>query len=202
MNTTKIEAVLFDFDGTLTTPGHIDFAAIRDSIGCPTGMSILTFIETLPPAERMQAETTLDEFEMRAAGTVGPADGLEEILEFLRSRSIRFGILTRNTLRAVERSLEQISCCTADMFDCLITRDDDIPVKPEPDGVIEAARRMATKPERMMVVGDYIYDIDAGIKAGALTIFLDATPDRQFAAPIADFTIGDLRSLMFHPRLN
>jgi len=42
-----VKAVLFDFDGTLTKPGSIDFNLIKRVIGCPAESFILEFIETL-----------------------------------------------------------------------------------------------------------------------------------------------------------
>ena len=46
----SIRAVLFDFDGTLTLPGSIDFAGIKKAIRCPGDAPILEFIECLPSA--------------------------------------------------------------------------------------------------------------------------------------------------------
>ena len=40
----RIKAVLFDFDGTLTEPGTLDYSAIRDAIGCSQGSPILECI--------------------------------------------------------------------------------------------------------------------------------------------------------------
>ena len=50
----RIKFVLFDFDGTLTLPGAIDFALIRQRIGCPDDMAILEFIQTLSDESRRQ----------------------------------------------------------------------------------------------------------------------------------------------------
>jgi hypothetical protein len=33
--------VLFDFDGTLTHPGALDFAAIKREVGCPADRFVL-----------------------------------------------------------------------------------------------------------------------------------------------------------------
>jgi len=195
-DTKIISGVVFDFDGTITTPGHLDFAAIRRAIGCPDGVSILTYIEDLPLSERAEAERVLDEFEMRAAAEIGPASGLAELIAYLNDHSLKRGILTRNTLRAVERSIENLPFVRLEDFSCVITRDDDIPVKPEPAGVIAAASQFGVAPNELMVVGDYLYDIEAGRNAGAVTVFVDNLPSRGFAAPDADFTIADLRSLI------
>ncbi|MBC2710323.1 MAG: hypothetical protein HGJ94_04790 [Desulfosarcina sp.] len=40
----RIDAVLFDFDGTLTRPGALDFSVIKRAIGCPDGIPVLEFM--------------------------------------------------------------------------------------------------------------------------------------------------------------
>ena len=41
-----IKGVLFDFDGTLTRPGALDFPAIKQELGCPADQAILEYLET------------------------------------------------------------------------------------------------------------------------------------------------------------
>ena len=43
-----MKGVLFDFDGTLTQPGAIDFLAIKREIGCPKDTAILEYIDLQP----------------------------------------------------------------------------------------------------------------------------------------------------------
>ena len=64
----SLKAVLFDFDGTLTRPGALNFEAIRKALGCPHGLPILEFIESLPDAaEQARLLAQLDRFETEAA---------------------------------------------------------------------------------------------------------------------------------------
>ena len=44
----RLRAVLFDFDGTLTHPGALDFAAIKREVGCPPDQFVLEWILALP----------------------------------------------------------------------------------------------------------------------------------------------------------
>ena len=193
----SFHAVLFDFDGTLTTPGHLDFLAIRNAIGCPIDTSILDYIDGIESErERDRARAILDEFEMSAAALVSGASGLQLLFEYLRERRLQCGILTRNSMQAVEASMRNIHEITFDDFECIITRDDDLPVKPAPEGVHAAVGIFREKPENVVVVGDYIYDIEAGNRAGVSTVFVDNLTDRKFAAPEADFSVADLRSLI------
>ncbi len=199
-----IAAVLFDFDGTVTTSGHLDFAAVRRAIGCPAGTSLLQHIDSLPPDEKTAAECVLDRFEMEAAEKAQPAPGLMETIAYLDSHGVPRGILTRNTLKAVKRSVQNIPSLALEDFACVITREDEVAVKPEPDGVIEAAARFGVAADRVVVVGDYLYDIEAGRRAGAMTVFVDNLAHRSFPAPDADYVVADLRSLIsiLHPYLD
>ena len=51
----RLEAVLFDFDGTLTRPEALDFDAIKREIGCPLDDYVLEFIEALPAGRTARA---------------------------------------------------------------------------------------------------------------------------------------------------
>ena len=79
------KAVLFDFDGTLTEPGAIDFAVIKTAVGCPVDSPILEYIAALPdPDQRENAYATLDKFETEAAERSMPNEGAESLLAHLR----------------------------------------------------------------------------------------------------------------------
>ena len=74
-------AVLFDFDGTLTRPGAIDFSRLRALLGCPPKLPILEYIDSLPDARaREQAHRALDGFELEAARASVPNDGAERLV--------------------------------------------------------------------------------------------------------------------------
>jgi len=174
MKTFCIHAVLFDFDGTLTNPGAIDFAQIKKSLGCPPDIAILEFIDTLPSSEqRRQAMSVLDQFETDAAKESYPNQGAEKLLHWLKAQSIPFGILTRNSLPSVEQALKNFKAVGTDDFSIIITRDDPAPPKPSPDGVLLASEKIGVAPANLLMVGDYIFDIQAGAAAGALTALIN-----------------------------
>ncbi len=66
--------------------------------------------------------------------------------------------------------------------------------KPDPEGVLLAARRMQVPPAALLVVGDYVYDIEAGRHAGARTVFLETEAAKR-PEPPADFTVRALRDV-------
>ena len=74
-----IRAVLFDFDGTLTEPGSLDFGVVRDAVGCPRERPVLEFINSIASqAERDEAFKILDAFEAEAARQSRPNSGAED----------------------------------------------------------------------------------------------------------------------------
>jgi HAD superfamily hydrolase (TIGR01509 family) len=166
----RIAAVLFDFDGTLTRPGALDFAAIRREVGCPSDRPVLEFIDSLDSAEeRHDAHAVLDAHEMAAAALSEPAPGSETLLRQLTVHRIPCGILTRNSRRAVERALENFPGIGPETFAVIITRDTPVAPKPSGDGVHLAAAHFGVAVEEVLVVGDFIFDIEAGHRAGAVT---------------------------------
>jgi HAD superfamily hydrolase (TIGR01549 family) len=189
-------AVLFDFDGTLTKPGAIDFAALRRLLGCPPKVPILEFIDALGSAEaRREAHRALDEFELAAARASQPNDGAEQLVRRLAHAGIACGILSRNSLGSIREALKGFRWIREEDFSVIVTREDAGRPKPHPDGVHRAAELLGVAPGEMLVVGDYVFDIEAGRAAGASTALLTNGSAASPMAVAADFTIATLGEL-------
>lgn len=168
----RIEAVLFDFDGTLTRQGAIDFDGIRQEIGVPEGVFILEYLGTLGPQERARAEEVVLARELEAAARSVPGDAAEAAVTALLVLGLPLGIVTRNALVGIERSLANFSSVRWEDFAVVVTRDDDVPPKPAPDGILLACARIGVAPANTMMVGDFRLDVEAGLAAGAITVYL------------------------------
>lgn len=191
-----IRAVLFDFDGTLTEPGSLDFPAIRAAIGCPAGRPILEYIDTLPPGpDRDRARAILDGFETESAARSRPNGGAEELIRILRARGLRTGIFTRNSRRAVERALANFTHLGVSDFDVIVSRDDCPVPKPGPDGILLAARALGVAVDQILVVGDFVFDVEAGRRAGAPTVFLTNRGESPPLTTPPDYVIAELGEL-------
>ncbi len=169
----RLRAVIFDFDGTLTRPGGLDFPAIKREVGCPPDSLVLEWIEALPSgAKRADALTALERFELAAAAESEPNLDAERVVRGLRAQGLKIGVLTRNGLPAVLGALARFRDLDAGDLDVIVTRDDGIPAKPAPDGVLHAAAAMGVPPEETLVVGDFVLDMLAGRAAGSVTAYL------------------------------
>ncbi|MFQ5928802.1 MAG: HAD-IA family hydrolase [Acidobacteriota bacterium] len=194
--TPTIKAVLFDFDATLTLPGSLDFPAIKKALGCPTDLPVLEFIANLACREEQEAALrVLDRFESDASRESRPNSGTEELIKYLQSKNLPVGIISRNRLRSILRALENFEFVSPSDFKVIVSRDDQVELKPDPAGILLAARKMGVQVEEMLVVGDFHFDIEAGRKAGAVTVFLTngAAPPRFLFPP--DYVITHLREL-------
>jgi hydrogenase expression/formation protein HypE len=191
-----IRLVLFDFDGTLTRPGALDFAAIRETVGCPERMPILEYIQGIADAARRdQARDTLDRFEALGAADSHPNEGAELLVHWLKKQGLMVGIITRNTRDAVLRALRNFCGLGAADFDLILTRDDPVAPKPSGEGILFAARHLGIDTQEVLVVGDFIFDVQAGRAAGARTVLLDPGKDPRLAEVDCDYRIRRLEAL-------
>jgi HAD superfamily hydrolase (TIGR01509 family) len=187
--TKKIQAVIFDLDGTITKP-VLDFDKIRAEIGITAGPVWETII-TMPKDRRKQAEKILLKYELQAARSAELNEGAKEIFDILAQRDIKSAILTRNCRQGWE--------IVRDKFDLNIpfafTRETG-PMKPDPSAVIQITKTLRISAENSLVVGDYLFDIQAGREAGAKTALLVHNDNLPDYANLADYIIHNLLEIV------
>ena len=197
MDGNSIKGVLFDFDGTLTLPGALDFPAIKREINCPLHLPILEYLDTVPGELKPSLVKILEAREEKAAEESLPNIGAEKCLLTLRDKGVRLGIITRNSLPSVIRALEKFEAITLHDFAAVITRDDSLP-KPHPQGVHKACERMGLAVSELMLVGDFRFDVIAGKAAGACTVLLTngKPPPMVSGDPEPDYTVECLEEIV------
>ncbi|MDP9506491.1 HAD family hydrolase [Pseudomonas protegens] len=177
MSLSDIEHWVFDMDGTLTIAVH-DFAAIRQALSIPPEDDILTHLAALPAEESAAKHAWLLEHERDLALSSRPAPGAVELVRELAGRGYRLGILTRNARELAHVTLEAIG-----LADCFAKADvlgrDEAPPKPHPGGLLKLAEAWDVAPQRMVMVGDYRFDLDCGRAAGTRTVLVNL-PDNPW----------------------
>lgn len=169
---------VFDLDGTLTLPVH-DFAVIRAALGVPATADILGHLDSLPEAEALPLHERLDGMERELVTRTGPAEGAAALVTLLAAHNCRLGILTRNTRHIAVMTLEQIGLGPYFSPEIILGRGEALP-KPDPDGIHKLAQIWETRPEELVMVGDYLYDLQAGQAAGAATIHVHGDLERRW----------------------
>jgi hydrogenase expression/formation protein HypE len=189
----NLAGVIFDFDGTLTEPGALDFGALHKAVGCPREIGLLEFLAQLTdPEARAVKEAILLEAEVEAAERCRPNEGAAELVAFLRENQVPMAIITRNSRLAVDVAFEHMPEIDEDWFGAVLTRDLPVNPKPFPDGVRLAAELLGVAEGKLLMVGDHDFDIEAGRRAGTMTMYLRNTPRVEDGPPGADFIVESL----------
>lgn len=183
---------IFDLDGTLTLPVH-DFAYIRQELAIPDGADILGHLDTLPQTEAQRHHERLDQIERDLAGRAVAAPGLLELLDRLDQAGVQMGILTRNSREIALLTLEAIGAGRYFAADHVVGRGE-APPKPDPAGLLQLLERWNGSAAGAVMIGDYLFDLQAGRAAGAATIHV-ARPDGQRWPEESDLMVDDLGEL-------
>lgn len=163
-------------DGTLTNAMH-DFPAIKRELGLPLELDILSGLSLLEETERKEKHKRLDQMEMDIARKATPAPGVTRLLHSLTENQIRLGILTRNNHKNTIVTLEASGLLPFFNLDHIITRDSAAP-KPDPEGLLRLKSTWRCSSDEMIMIGDYIYDLQVGKAANTETIYID--PSGEF----------------------
>ncbi|TVQ88023.1 MAG: HAD family hydrolase [Deltaproteobacteria bacterium] len=162
---------VFDMDGTLTVPQH-DFSSFKAQHGLPAELDVLAGIETLPDSMQGRVHRAVDAWERELAAGARAMPDAVALLQGLRSRGVTLGILTRNTAAGAEVTLRAagLSAYFPDPA-CVLGRTCAEP-KPSPDGIQRLLRRWGARPEQAVMVGDWLFDAQAGRAAGVATLLV------------------------------
>jgi HAD superfamily hydrolase (TIGR01509 family) len=187
-----IRAVVFDLDGTLLEQG-IDFSAIRREIGAPRGVDLIEYLRTLPPERRQEARAVIVRHEERAASDSKMNAGAVEVLRFLGANGLPRAVFTRNSRRSFDAAVERHDLALA----CAVCRGD-APPKPSPEPVLRIAEALGVDPGALLAVGDYAYDTESAIEAGALSVYLTngRRPQRETRAHFVVERLDELIPLL------
>ena len=182
-----IHGVIFDMDNTIAD-SSLDFGAIRREIGLGPGPGpVLERLSAMAPAQRRRAEAILDRHEREGAMGATAIPGAPELVAWLGARGLRAGLLTRNSRASAHLTLERLGLA----FDPVLAREDG-PIKPAPDAVLRICRTWQLQPDTVLVVGDYLFDVQAGRAAGCCTILLTHGNCLPYEEQ-ADYVVADLR---------
>lgn len=167
INYSELRGMIFDLDGTLVD-SRLDFTVIRQALGCPEGIGVLEFIDTLPQAEQEAAHQVVLDHERAGAERAEWMPGALACLQRLEANGVPVAILTRNARSIAELTLSRLGFA----IDCLLARED-APPKPAPDGLLHIATQWQLPPERLAYVGDFRFDLEAARNAGMVGIYYD-----------------------------
>ena len=181
-----IRGVVFDMDGTLVDSA-LDFDAMRAEMGLPAELPILETIASLGEHEAARCREILHRHEHGGGERAVVMRGAPEFLRALDRLGLRRAVWTRNSRAVALATLRR----TGLEFETVLARDD-APAKPDPTALVELARAWELPHGDILVIGDYIFDMEAGRRAGSRTALYTAGAEPHVCPgyELADFHFG------------
>jgi HAD superfamily hydrolase (TIGR01509 family) len=177
-----MHGVIFDLDGTVVDSA-LDFDQMRREMGLPPG-PILESLAHLPEPRATQCREILQRHELLGAHQATLMPGVAAFLAQLRKHGLHTALITRNSRAVTLLTIGRLSL----EFDPIVARED-APTKPDPAGIHKICGAWGVPPERVVMLGDYRFDLEAGRRAGARTVLYTAGRDPAGIdyAGLADF---------------
>jgi HAD superfamily hydrolase (TIGR01509 family) len=163
-NLRRIGGVVFDLDGTLVDSG-LDFDQMRREMRLADSLPVLEALAELDGDEARRCWQILREHEQAGADRAVMMAGVEPFLAALERQGIHRAVVTRNSRQMAEAVLERLAM----KFDLVLGREDG-PVKPHPAAIAQACHAWQLPPQRVAIIGDYRFDLEAGRAAGVHTV--------------------------------
>lgn len=187
----KIQAILFDVDGTLvdSNEAHVDAWAVAfrqaghpqevDDIRLQIGKGgDLLVPALLPQASEDQrkaiAEAQGRHFKSAYLAHIKPFPGARGLLQRVKESGRTIILASSAKKDEVEHYLRLLEA--EDLVDAVTSADDVDASKPEPDIFEAALDRAGVGPDAAIVVGDTVYDVDAARRVGLATVGLTSGP--------------------------
>jgi pyrophosphatase PpaX len=180
-----IKAVLFDLDGTLldSIPGilasfhhvlsrHVPAHTYtrRDlvmKIGEPVEKQMLDFAA----GNQSLAAVMVDDYRAHNRGVLPGMPlypGVIETLKAFKARGQPVGVVTSKSAGSARISLDGRG--VSPLLDLLMTTEDTVRHKPDPEPLLVAASRLGLAPKEIAYVGDSVHDIRCALGAGCLAV--------------------------------
>jgi phosphoglycolate phosphatase len=208
-----IKGVIFDFDGTLTEL-TLDFGRLRTEVGkvaskyvskerikAYEGHFVIEMIRGLEKEIGREAEdftkeafARLRDLELEASRGKGLYPYTREVLQRLKERGIKIGILTRTHIDVLTHVFPEIR----EYVPVIVTRHEVERVKPHPDHAAAVLRLLDLRPDEAILVGDHPTDILGGKNIGMKTagVLAGRTTREEFAEAGATYILKDIRGIL------
>jgi len=175
----RISCVIFDIDGTLTRTNELIFASfnhVAEKYLHRTFQPAEIVAMFGPPEEGAVAslfgndrvpmimDELCDFYRTHHRVLAGLHPGIEDVLQYLKSKGVRLAVFTGKGKRTTDITLSALGL--SDYFDLIVSGNDVTKHKPDPEGILKVIRTFDLQPQEVLMVGDSLGDIKASRGAG------------------------------------
>ena len=178
-----IKAILFDYDGTLMDTNDLIIASWQHMAKTFIGHELeseemlSTFgkpLEDCMEETRVRYGLSCSKYDMcdvyrayqkdHLKEQRHPFPGTREMLEGLKAKGVKLGIVTSRFNASTEEGLRYFDLW--DYFDGMVGADDTSIHKPNPEPALLCCEKLGVDPKECLMVGDSVFDLQCGHRAG------------------------------------
>jgi beta-phosphoglucomutase len=191
----NFNAVIFDMDGVLIDAKDWHYWALNEALepfgimisksdhnarfnGLSTARKLDILTEELNLPRELHAIISIvkqDRTLRLAAGNCYPSVSHQILLNRLKLKGIKIGLVTNSIRETTEFMLK--SAGLLDLFDSIITNQDVLFPKPNPEGYIKVMKNLGKGPGETLVIEDGIYGKQAAEAAGCTVVMVNEPKD-------------------------
>jgi pyrophosphatase PpaX len=207
----RYPTVLFDLDGTLIDSGEMILSSFRHAArtvlardvadeqiaALVGGSNIYDQMRKLDAARVDELVHAYREHNAPLHDELQAFEGVEAVLQQLRSEGRRLGIVTAKRRQTVDLAFAVLPI--EHYFDAVVTSEATERHKPHPEPVLVALDRLGALPAEAAFVGDSPYDVAAGKAAGVFTVGVcwgRLHPEERLRDAGADVVVHNVRELL------
>jgi pyrophosphatase PpaX len=178
----RYPTVLFDLDGTLIDSGEIILSSFRHATqtvlereipdevlaAAVGGSNIYEQMRAFDEERAEELVRVYREHNEPLHDDLVAFEGIERVLERLKSEGRQLGIVTAKRRRTVDLAFAILPL--ERFFDAVVTAEQTQFHKPHPEPVLTALERLGSEPAEAAFVGDSPFDMGAGKAAGVFTV--------------------------------
>lgn len=180
-----IDTIIFDFDGTLVNTNDVIIAAwqytYKKYLNCEKPIEhitrcfgeplLITMAREFPDIHPEESAAVYRQHQQEKADElVKLFPGIVELLESLREKGLKVGIVTSRTRESTGFYLDKFGI--ADYFDEIVTCDDTDKHKPDPEPILLGLKKLKADANHTLMIGDSPFDMKCANNAGVRTVLV------------------------------
>lgn len=204
----SVEAVLFDFDGTLINTNELCFESYRyafrnvlkreiempeilNLFGRPLDISLGDYGDAQAELCRSYREFN----EKNHNSLIKKFDGAAEGVKMIAEKGLKTAVVTSKRVHMCKAGLKWLDI--EKYIDVLVTPEDTKEHKPSPAPVLLACERLGVKAQNAVMVGDSLFDMAAGKAAGTklCAVKYSVTPHSELEKMGLDYFVDSITEL-------